>query len=189
MKRLIVLSVAICVCFVAAHGSFPEGPSRHPKGSALPEKQASPQSESKNIKDPVVARLVAGYQDAVPAERAYCHSLESMRRGDFSAAEADTKVMQEHVRLRKVPLPYVRKLQALLAAKRAAQRQDTLIAFGLLVDRTECLSEWNLFDSKSPTLVGRLRTLSMKDPDPTVRAEAATTLGKWQAASRKWGKS
>lgn len=189
MKHLILSSVAICVCFVAAHGSRLGGQSRHPEAIALPEQQASPQSEPKDVKDPIVARLVAKYQDAVPAERAYCQALSNIRQGDFSSVERATALMQEHVRLRKVPLPYVKRLQALLAAKRPAQRHDTLMAFGLLVAGTECRSEWDLFDSKSPTLVGRLRTLSMKDPDPGVRAEATTTLEKWRAASRKWSKS
>jgi len=59
------------------------------------------------IKDPMVKRLVAGYQDTVPAERAYCSAIEGIRSGDFSSVEAANRRMQEVLQQGRSPRTYV----------------------------------------------------------------------------------
>jgi hypothetical protein len=140
------------------------------------------------IKDPTVKRLVAGYQETVPAERAYCSAIQGIVNGDFYSVEAANRRMQEVLQQGRSPRFYVARLQGLLVSKRADQRREALVAFGTLIDGVQCWSEWNLFDSKNSTLVGKLRGLSTREPDPGVRAEAKITLEKWTAAAPKWNK-
>lgn len=172
---LIATSVGTCV----AAGS---------RSGVQSEQTAKPARVVEEIKDPIIKRLVAGFQETVPAERAYCSAIQGIVNGDFSSVEAANRRMQEVLQQGRSPRFYVARLQALLVSKRANQRLEALVAFSTLIDGVQCWSEWNLFDSKNPTLVSKLRGLLTRDPDLVVRAEAKITLEKWTAAAPKWNK-